>query len=89
MLAKEKANLQLQLDGVNAKIVEYTQKLNSGTAASGGYADTIATLETKQATLQSRLRRCQQFDGVGRREHGSNFANLVASEREHKRIFRR
>jgi hypothetical protein len=55
VLAKEKANLQLQLDGVNAKIVEYTQKLNSGSAASGGYADTIATLETKQATLQSQL----------------------------------
>jgi hypothetical protein len=55
VLSKEKANLQEQLAGVNAKLAEYEIKLNSGKAASGGYAVTIATLETKAAGLKEQL----------------------------------
>ncbi len=55
VLGKEKANLQEQLAGVNAKMGEYEMKMQSNSAASGTYASSIATLQIKAAGLKEQL----------------------------------
>ena len=74
VLAKEKANLQEQLSGVNARLEEYGMKMAANTANSGTYASSIATLQTKAAGLQEQLTQVNATLAL----HGADVSTITA-----------